>query len=348
MQVNTTALNEDFFAECRSRDGNISITDAIAKFLGLDISKKSTPRQMWLRVRKRAGIQPTFIHFSRGVPSACAKLPGLLKVLALLPGRYPQVKQLRSERARAAQATIYQYMVRAAVDAAATISGENPMLMTLNEKDFAGCRVQDGYICITDAIAKFLGKTRKQAIQQFADIRRTCDSMFYESIQFQKANGRLGQPVACAKFSELLKVLAKLPAKYEQVQQLRGEMARLSTRAAAGDELLEQALPERRAQLAPEVQAGLLSGLPSVTGVKRTLTGVSKARAVHKTIKLYAQSVQMMEEVVTLEAQDKVNIKDVMVKEIVGGADYDFSKLGEILAKYSEKLVHTPPSGMHI
>eukprot|EP00457_Paulinella_chromatophora_P002785 gb/GEZN01002790.1/.p2 GENE.gb/GEZN01002790.1/~~gb/GEZN01002790.1/.p2 ORF type:complete len:362 (-),score=61.42 gb/GEZN01002790.1/:1149-2234(-) len=136
---------------------------------------------------------------------------------------------------------------------------ENPLVMQLTEDDFKDCRSQDGYICVTDAIAAFQQCNKQAATDQYTYIKRSMGAIVASTkLSFARSNKRSGNKVDCVKFTDLLKILSQLRG--ERAKQLRQELANLAARSSAGDRDLEEALPQRREAISAELQRGLLHG----------------------------------------------------------------------------------------
>jgi len=140
----------------------------------------------------------------------------------------------------------------------------NPVLnlniMQLTKENFANCRTQDGYICISDAIASFRGCSIKTATDTFNDFHQSgrirLDENDIKKIKFPRSNGRMGNAVPCCTFQTLLKILPNVPGKEAKI--LRDEMSELSSRSTGGCEVLQEAIGVRRATLSSEGKEILL------------------------------------------------------------------------------------------
>ena len=114
---------------------------------------------------------------------------------------------------------------------------------------------------IYDGMTIFIGCNRAYARDTFRNIREVENLDFIEFRQFSRSDGRLGRPVPCCTFLNLLKLLAMLPG--ARASLLRQNMADITTRAVAGDRDLETAMPERRAAMGSKAQELAMNGIAS-------------------------------------------------------------------------------------
>jgi hypothetical protein len=237
--------------------------------------------------------------------------------------------------------------------ALAIVRDESPMLMNLKEDHFAGCRAERGFFCITDCIARFLGKTQKQAANLMTHNLTISKNEKVEYIKFPRKDGRMSQGIACVTFSDLLQLLAQLPGKYPRVMQVRGDMAHISTRAIIGCSTLEQSMSERRAEVSPEMQRGLLTGMTNTVQEQPRLAGTKRVRGFHADMAMYAECFNMFG--ITIDSREKLMVKDIVMNSMTGGevatnkpvqistvflevhgragSTADYMKIGSLLAK---------------
>jgi len=137
---------------------------------------------------------------------------------------------------------------------------DNLNISKLTSDDFKDCRITpDGKFSIYDCISKFKGCSQKDAFNTYNRLEIEIDKIFM--YQFNKKDGRLGQPTPVCTFSNLLIILSQLPG--VQAKILRSEQADIATRAIAGDEDLKEFIQERGEHISVQEKKILMNGLVS-------------------------------------------------------------------------------------
>ena len=146
-------------------------------------------------------------------------------------------------------------------ETSAVASSSNPVqslgIMNLSPDSFEGCRITpDGKISVIDAIMQFRGISKEKS----QDVYNKEVSNKNATLPKYKFSGQGARETPVAAFSELLQILSQLPG--EAAKKLRAEQAEITSRAAAGDVELEEAISERRETVDPRVAELAMVGIP--------------------------------------------------------------------------------------
>ena len=129
---------------------------------------------------------------------------------------------------------------------------------------FDGCRITpDNHISVYDAISNFLGCSVKEATKKFSRLTEGDENLIrgFSYFGFLRADGKqIGRPTPVAPANVIHKILVQLPV-CPRVNALRSAAIETHIRALAGDIDLVKAIRARRAQITPEVEELLMTGL---------------------------------------------------------------------------------------